>query len=141
MRMTRQRGCQLITGEDFDSHLFRYRTIWIQILGSDATMPHHCSDSALRSCLNSSDQLTSSFGFAGGPAIRGGVIGCERFMIDTLVDHYACMSSGAQAFFFFPKQRLPLWVLYSYSRSSGCVDYMAFGHLRLENQLGFQDLG
>ena len=96
----------------FERHLFLYedihqghhrlgcssQTILMHSFGSAAAVPHHCSDSALRSFLNTSDQLTSSFGCAGGPAIRGGVIGCERFMIDTLVDHCACMPSGAQAF-------------------------------------------
>ena len=95
-----------------DDHLFLYKdirqgdhrrgcssqTIWIHTLGSDAAMPHHCSDSASRSFLNNSDHLTSSFGCAGGPAIRGRVIGCECFMIQTLVDHYACILSGAQAY-------------------------------------------
>ena len=58
----------------------------------------------LRLVLNvdgiSSDQLTPTSGCAGGPAIGGRVIGCERFMIDILVDHYACIPSGAQAFAF-----------------------------------------
>ena len=63
-------------------------------------MTLHCRNSALRSFLNDGDQLTLTFGCAGGLVIRRGAIACERFVIDTLVDYYACIPSGAQVLMF-----------------------------------------